>query len=63
MAAALGSLTYDVLLRVQGSDEEPQVVGQITLDLTGQPQPLPEPTPPLPDPPAELPEFIDPEDV
>lgn len=59
MAAMLGSLTYDVLLRPQGSDADPVVVGQITVDLDGKLPSLPEPVAPLPNPPAELPEFID----
>lgn len=66
MAAALGTVTYDVLIRRTGTEEEPQQVGTIVLDLDVKAAHVPVPPAPLPSPPvgpqpepADLPEFID----
>lgn len=56
--AVLGKLTFEVLVRPKGSTDEPQVVGELTVDLDTKKAETPEPIPPLPDPPTELPEFI-----
>jgi len=64
MAATLGTVTYDVLIRPTGTDAEPQVVGVITVDLDAKVVAVPEAPAPLPSPPSgpqpePLPEFID----
>lgn len=63
--ATLGTVTYDVLIRRTGTDEEPQQVGTIVLDLDVKAAHVPAPPAPLPSPPVgpqpeDLPEFIDP---
>lgn len=52
MAVQFGTVTYDVLLRPVGSEDEPRVVGQIVVELDGKLPPPPVPVPPLPAEPA-----------